>query len=312
AFKAACGVSDEDLSTWEGITALGKKYYEWTDSLTPQKNDGKAFFGRDSMANYLLVGSMQLDKEIFSVVDGQVTFNLSKEAMSKMWENFYIPYINGYFGAYGRFRSDDVKTGQIIACVGSTSSASYFPTAVTLEDGTTSDIECQVMPLPNFKGTQPMAVQQGAGMVVGKSSKEKEYACVQFLKWFTDTKQNVEFSIMSGYLPVKQAANTPEALAAANEKLGGVLNDVTKKTLSVSMDMTKSYSLYTSPVFKDGYSARKVLEFSCTDLANENLVKIEELVKSGVSRDDAIAQFSTNEVFLQWLSQVDASFAKLQ
>ncbi|MEG2929540.1 MAG: hypothetical protein RR846_08345, partial [Oscillospiraceae bacterium] len=100
--------------------------------------------------------------------------------------------------------------------------------------------------------------------------------------------------------------------AAANEKLGGVLNDVTKKTLSVSMDMTKSYSLYTSPVFKDGYSARKVLEFSCTDLAKENLVKIDELVKSGVSRDDAIAQFSTNEVFLQWLSQVDASFAKLQ
>jgi len=28
-------------------------------------DDGKAFFGRDAMANYMLVGSMQLGTEIF-------------------------------------------------------------------------------------------------------------------------------------------------------------------------------------------------------------------------------------------------------
>ncbi|MFR8331665.1 MAG: extracellular solute-binding protein [Oscillospiraceae bacterium] len=39
------------------VTATAKAYYEWTDSLTPEvKDDGKAFFGRDAVANYFIIG----------------------------------------------------------------------------------------------------------------------------------------------------------------------------------------------------------------------------------------------------------------
>lgn len=45
-FAEACGVTLDELKTLEGVTKTARTYYEWTDSLTPQPNDGKAFFGR--------------------------------------------------------------------------------------------------------------------------------------------------------------------------------------------------------------------------------------------------------------------------
>ena len=53
-FAKAMKVTTDDLKTTEGITKVAKKYYEWTDAKTPNTpNDGKAFYGRDSMSNYL-------------------------------------------------------------------------------------------------------------------------------------------------------------------------------------------------------------------------------------------------------------------
>ena len=37
-----------------------------------------------------------------------------------------------------------------------------------------------------------------------KSDYAHEYAAAEFLKWFTDTKQNVKFAITTGYFPVKK------------------------------------------------------------------------------------------------------------
>ena len=54
--------------------------------------------------------------------------------MRTLWDNYYVPFIKGYFSASGRFHSDDVKTGNIIAYVGSSSSATFFPTQVIADD----------------------------------------------------------------------------------------------------------------------------------------------------------------------------------
>ncbi len=48
------------------------------------------------------------------------------KSYEKLWDNFYVPYINGYFASYGKFRSDDAKTGDILALVGSSSGAHTF------------------------------------------------------------------------------------------------------------------------------------------------------------------------------------------
>ena len=140
-FAQATGADISKLNTIEGITETAKAYYEWTDSLTSEPNDGKAFFGRDAMANYMLIGSMQLGNEIFSVKDGAPVLNFNKEVVRKLWDNYYIPYINGYFSSSGRFRSDDIKSGNIISFVGSSSGATFFPNKVILNDIENYDIE---------------------------------------------------------------------------------------------------------------------------------------------------------------------------
>ena len=113
-FAQETGASLEDLSTWEGVTDTSKAYYEWTG--------GKAMFGRDAFANYMLVGAYQLGEDMFPVEDGKVSLNLNKETLRKLWDNYYVPYIYGYYTSNGRYRSDDMKTGDLIAAIASSKS----------------------------------------------------------------------------------------------------------------------------------------------------------------------------------------------
>lgn len=85
-FAEATGATLDELATTEGITKVAQEYYEWTDSLTPDvPDDGKAFYGRDSMSNYFVIGMKQMGKEIFEVKDGQVTLNTDKDLIRRLW-----------------------------------------------------------------------------------------------------------------------------------------------------------------------------------------------------------------------------------
>ena len=60
-FAEETGATLDDLSTVEGIATVAEQYYDWTDAQTPDvPDDGKAFYGRDSMSNYFLIGMKQM------------------------------------------------------------------------------------------------------------------------------------------------------------------------------------------------------------------------------------------------------------
>ena len=80
-----------------------------------------------------------------------MTLNFDKEVIRKLWDYYYVPYIKGYFSSSGRFRSDDIKTGNILAYVGSTSSASFFPNQVTTDDSEGHAITMKALPCPEFE-----------------------------------------------------------------------------------------------------------------------------------------------------------------
>ncbi len=239
----------------EGLLETAQNYYEWTDSLTEEPNDGKAFFGRDAMANYSLIGAMQLGCEIFDAKDGETEINFDHDVMKKLWDYYYIPIVKGYYAASGRFRSDDIKIGNIIAFVGSSSGATFFPNKVVVDEEE-YDISMKVFQAPAFEGGEKYAVQQGAGMVVTKKSEEEIKASVEFLCWFTDPQQNISFSIESGYLPVTHEANTMEAIHAQNDQIDDTMDAV----LQAAVATVQNNTLYTPKAFKDGVEARKVLE----------------------------------------------------
>jgi multiple sugar transport system substrate-binding protein len=297
-FAQATEITDEAFSTWEGIARVSEAYYKWTDSLTETPDDGKAFFGRDAFANYLIVGSMQLGHEIFHTQDGKTVLDFDKETMRKLWDNYYVPYVNGYFGTYGKFRSDDVKTGKLAAYVGATSGISYFPTSVTLEDGTSYSIESKLYSLPNFEGTIPHAVQQGAGMMVFRSDERREYAATTFLKWFTSVENNMKFSIGSGYLPVKKVSATQETLKPFLEKAGD--KNPASENLMIGLYTANRYRLYTTKPFQGGDKAREVLQNSMSVKAKEDYEKVNILMNQGISRENAVSDYTTNENFDLW------------
>ncbi len=299
AFAADTGAEVTMLSTWEGVVEAARMYYEWSG--------GKAFFGRDAFANYILIGSLQLGVEMFAVEGGEMTLNVDGEVMRRLWDNYVVPYASGWFGAYGRYRSDDVKTGQLVALVGSTSGALYFPTEVTRDDGTTYPIECISLPLPNFEGTDPCAAQQGAGMVVSKSTPEKEYAAVVFLKWFTQEQNNIHFSLNSGYLPVKKSANQPETLAAAMDAQG--IDGMLREIIEIGAQITSTYRLYTNNAFDNGYEARQVVDTSMAEAAEEALQTVERLVEEGMDRQVAIELMTGDDAFAEWLEDFGKEMA---
>ena len=301
-FADATGASLDDLSTIEGVVKTAQAYYEWTDAQTPDvPNDGKAFYGRDAVANLFVIGSMQLGTELFEAENGSVTVQADEDVMRHIWDNYYVPYVKGYFSAKGKFRSDDVATGDILAYTGSTASANYFPSTVETADGE-KNIECTILPAPGFEGGEDYNVQQGAGMVVSKTDEQHEYASVQFLKWFTQEQNNLLFSSTAGYLPVKKNALTKDMLDEVIQKDNLELSENMYNTLTTSFDMAKNTKMYTNKPFEHGSEARNVLDKNLSDKAAADREQVEQLLAQGQSLEEATASYVSDEAFQSWLT----------
>lgn len=297
-FADSENVSYDDLSTWEGVANVAEKYYNYTDALTPDvPNDGKALFGRDSIANYMVIGAKQLGHEFANADEnGNVTVQTDKETLRRLWDNYYVPYVKGYYAAKSRFRSDDMKTGAIIAMVCSNSAASYCPDEVTINDDYTYPIEVAVLDVPNFEGCDPCIVQQGAGMSVIKSDEKTEYACSVFLKWFTDEQRNIEFAANSGYLPVKKSANDIDKILSYNSDI----SERMKETFETAISEINSYSLYTAPPFEASADVRSFIENTVVDSSDSAYTEAWDRINAGEAHDDVIAEYTNDDAFEKW------------
>ena len=144
-FAEATGTQESEMRTIEGLLAVAERYYNWTDAQTATPDDGKALFGSDAMANYLLIGAQELGCTIFEVDgDGRLTLHFDRDIIRKLWDSYYVPFIKGYFSAAGRFRSDDIKTGNLLCYVGSSSSGTFFPSRVITSDTESHDITLEL------------------------------------------------------------------------------------------------------------------------------------------------------------------------
>lgn len=310
-FAIATGADLKSLENIEGIVETSKNYYEWSDALTPDiLDDGKAFFGRDSMANYLIIGNKQWGVDLFSVNDqGEVSFNIDEEAMKKCWDNYYVPSVKGYFSDSGRFRTDGAKVGDIIALVGSATTTVFFPDTVFMNDSESYLIDALALPVPGFKDGKPYAILQGGGIAVTKSTPEKEFAGTEFLKWFTEGERNTVFSKASMYLPVKKEANDKEL-----KKLVGITENkpLLDEALMISLEAVNEKELYTTKAFENGNEARNVLENLLTEKLKEDRIAIQNLVNTGMRRQDATLLYTTDENFKSWLKSLKEALEATQ
>lgn len=295
-FADATGAEYADLETIEGLVGTAEAYYNWTDAQTETPDDGKALFGRDAMANYMLIGAKELGDTLFDVKGGRMTVELTEATARRLWDNYYVPYVKGCFSASGRFRSDDIKIGNILAYVGSSSSATYFPSRVMLSDTESHSIALKVLPAPHFADGEKFAVQQGAGMAVAKTTDAEEAASVVFLKWLTQPENNIAFAVGSGYLPVTHAANEMDAIRSSGLILTGNMENI----LTQAVDTVNSSEMYTPRAFEGGTKARDTLTYSMSDLAEADRATVVARIAAGESAADAEAEFMTDEYFEAW------------
>ena len=101
-------------------------------------------------------------------------------------------------------------------------------------------------------------------------------------------------------------ASDTEAVLAAAEASGMNMTSFLSDCLRTGVDMTKTYTLYTSRPFANGYDARQVAEYSMWDKAKADRTAVLELMAAGISRDEAVAQYDTEENFSAWLADFQA------
>ena len=302
-FDLFCSEVDVDMNlfaTWEGISQISEQYYNWTDAKTDTLNDGKAFFGIDAMANYMIIGAEQLGNPIFNITDKGAELTITRETAKTMWDNFYIPIVRGYYADIGNFRTDDAKTGDILAYTGSTAGASWFPTQIETGKNKSYPIEPMTFPLPVFQDGTPVAVHQGAGMVVTKSDDAHQNASILFLKWMNEPEQNSRFALQTGYIPVKSDLLNVESFhAVINDYEIEDIQPVVAMTVETTYDMLNSYQMHADKPFGRSYEARMLLEHSMIDFAHKDLAAINEATKLD-DKENVLSQYITDENFDIW------------
>ncbi len=289
-FEKATGAKLQDLNTWEGIVRTSEKYKNYS---------GKAFFSIDANANYMLIASMQLGKEMYTYDGNRAKLNFQKDVAYKIWENYYIPYLNGYFVKTGRFSSDDAKTGTVLAYTGSTAGAVYVPKQVAFSQKQVYPIDIIVLPYPYFENGKQYAAQQGAGMCITKSDKSHEYAAALFLKWFTDIEQNIDFAVSTAYFPVKSEALTENKILTSLDKVD-VTNEAIRKSIRTTLKMFDSYTLYGNKPFEGSYDMRVLLENNLSNFVQKDLEFLEKRKIEGEEPSKIIESLSSKENFDKW------------
>ncbi len=305
-FLVETGFNYENVKTWEDYFELSQSYYNWSDGKTPDIFfDGKSFMGIDSVANYIIATNKQLGVNIIDSHEGQVT--LDKEALNRIFDIYYKGISLGYFNAVGAFRSDDVKAGDLVAYVGSTTSVAYFPTSIK-SDFETKDFELLVNYYPVFEGGQSYAIQQGAGMSVANSTPEKQEAAALFLKWFTEPSQNLDFALATGYLPVQKESINIEYKSGdqIDEK---IINMETVYNLSRNQILNEN--TYTAEGFKNSYDVRNILGNFLVKQGEIGRKKVAKFRSEGLTETEIINRLNENEAFEEWLNLLETEFTKL-
>ena len=245
----------------------------------------------------MVVGAAQLGNEFITVDSEGTTLKIDKGTIRRLWDCYYVPYVSGYFTAQGRYRSDDIKTGEIVAMVCSTTGAAYFPSEVTINDDYTYPVENLILPVPNFMGTSSYLVQQGAGMSVIKSDERTQRASAMFLKWFTEEERNIEFSLDSGYMPVKKSANDFEKILS---KCSEDEQSTLMRSVRTAVEGINSAVLYSAEPFDNSATLRSCLESYIQETAEETFEIVKNETESGASREDVLAVYTGDEAFDEW------------
>ncbi len=300
-FEDACGVSIEDITSIEALVDAADTYYEWTDSLTPDTpNDGKALFGRDSLDNYILFGLHQLGCDIDSITIKKIKNEKYKNALKKLWDHYYVPFVKGRFLAKASYRSTDMKMGRILCSISSSAAANYYSLRITKENDESYDIEIGITAEPFFKDSiHHDAIQQGAGFCILKNNKELEAASVVFLKWFAKKNILSHIAVKAGYIPPLKACLTQESINTLITQ-NGITKQHHRDAAQITAKLLQSEHNFMPKPFTHSFQIRTLFNNTLNNITKKDRAIVEERLKKGWSLEKATEEFLSEEYFNNW------------
>lgn len=310
AFTAENEYDAQSLSTWESLYRTARAYYHWTDEKTPDiPSDGTALMGFDSVANYIIIACKQLGVDVIDADAGENGGAVLDRAVLRRLFNLYYEGISlGCFGAEGKFRTDDIKAGKMIAYVGSSSSAAYFPTWIE-ENNSQSSIDFLALPYPVFNDGAAYAIQQGAGMCVAQSTPGQQAGAALFLKWFTSSQQNIRFAMTTGYLPVQAGAYAAQEFhdALASLRSGEQAQRNVADVYEIALKQTTEFNTYAAKPFPGSYDVRSILQSTLISSALEGKRIADEWRALGAAEEDILERLDVEAQFDRWIAAVKQS-----
>ena len=272
-FSSPTGVSADSLQTFEGIAQAAMEYHQWSDQQTPDvDNDGKAFYTADSIFNLAQVGLRQMGGNLFKGKE----LALNTPEFMRVWEMLFKPSVMGGFAIYDGYSSDLSRTGDILCSTGSTAGILFYGDKITYPDNTQETVEYTVLPYPIFAGGSKVAIQRGNGLVVAKSTPEKQQAAAIFLKWFTAPEQNMQFVASTGYLPVTNRAFTHRM----EQEISNNANPNIQKLLRIAIQVHDEYDFYIPAVFDEYNAISEQFESSFYTIAQQRREQYLENLKT--------------------------------
>lgn len=316
-FSQAYQYTYDDLQTFDSIFQIAQQYYQHTDDLTPDiPNDGRAFFGIDSPLNFITIVHKQFGIDLFDQTAD--TFIINESIMRQLFDFYVTGFSLGYFEMEGAFRSDDVRSGQIMSYVGSSASGTYFPDWIE-EDNQKLDIDCMVLPYPTFTEGSPAVLSQGAGICMSRSSPAEEYGSYLFLKYLISADINIDFALETNYIPIISYFLATEDFS---QNLTEIISEKTQddeklygKKIAIYETVAHQIQddiLYETFAFENSYYIRNILLTEFLKVAEQTRVETDVLFANGLSHEEVLAQFNFDAKFQSMLNGMSQSFETQQ
>ena len=105
-----------------------------------------------------------------------------------------------------------------------------------------------------------------------------------------------------------KSANTKEAIAPYTSGTDASMT----KILDVAVETVQSNTLYTTKAFQNGSAARSILENSLSDQAIQDRALVKESLAQGMTLEEAVAEFVTDQHFEAWYQAVLEQFSQLE
>lgn len=232
-FCSDADVSINDLSTFDGLFKVARKYYDWSG--------GRNFIQLNDYYNYAYIGMKSYGSEF--VRNNQL--NLHDEAFERIWMPLAKTAIQGGICLDDGYAAAKWKTIDIIANTGSTADVLYQPEEVFYSDNTTEPITTLALPYPVFTDDFSAVVYRGGGLLAIKSDNElKNQAAYIFAKWLTEHDTNLNFVTQAGYLPV-----TDDAINSLFNDISIVKNENYRGVYKAVDIMNQEYSFFPLPLY---------------------------------------------------------------